>query len=1271
MALRLQGGGISNFGSIEWDVLLYGPGSGVINAHLAEDIFTLRYEGGDADLNTPIIPSTLTFTIKATNQSEIAANQALLEEIALADEGEFIVKVYRNSALYWVGLVLSDQIQFSDDRLPRPLKITAVDGLARLKEIEYNKDGTEFAAVEVYLSQHIINALKKTSLFDELSPGLKVSTGWTNAENTYDSFLEGIRLNHIVWLYIDGKGSTGTSTNKRSKTAWQVLEEIAREFHARVLMTQGSFWFIQIPQYLTAATAIIHTFDANGTVTGNTAGFPIAYSNAYTQRIGASWEFQPAIKRTKITYRHSTAKNVNIEFNFLTGPVVVKDVDSFSGTAKLFLSFTLTYPTQLPASYPTYLSHQHKFRLTLRVGDKWLKRTANVNLGQIIYSDPQWVATAADYEFYVYPNFSPNGSNRYLFNLVTPPLPENGDASFTLGYVFTRFNGSGTTPTITPFEWSVNNGNFQVIPEGLIESLFNETVYTEESNTNATKQLEIVSTFGDGPYSYTLTTMKARRPEGTPPPITQTWTGSGKTGPIHAVLAASIIKFSGKATKKINLPIFGGGFYPHGLVEYEGDFYVLLSADFEAKSDTWNGVFVLVADNPNGITLPPIKYISKKPSIEDVIQAPETGFPGNIPDDGRLDLPEVKKADLTALRAGTIPTTTDEPIEVGVVTSIPVNPFELDRVLLAGDKIVITDVYTGKPTVFTVATTTTAGASSISVVSQSVTDRIVDGSYIQLDPEYLYTRALTNLANIGTGAQIFKDKVNQVANLRTILAGAGISIAQNANEIVITSTALGTMSSFTISGDGGTPNAIVDSETLLFSGSAGISTFISTNQVTFSLNISGLISATVATGDYLAIYDISAGFHRRITIQDILSLVPGGFTSFSVSGSDAGTTQITNAETLIITTGGGLKTVTSNNQITVFLDFQAGLSAVTPSTSDIIAIYDVSGASHARITIQDILNLAGSFNIAANTGTANAITTGETLTISGGTATDTTVSTNQISVNFNLMKLSPQTPTTDDWLVFYDNGFGVHVRSTILSILNLASFNIAGDTGTANAIANGETLSVSGGIGIASQAVTNGVIVNLDVNSLSEVTPQVVDYFPLYDDSSGGHAKASFIQMTNFSITDGPGNTVTINNSTSFNISGGNGLTSQAGGIGIQIRLNFSTLPSFTPAGPDTIPLLRTGTGHGAATIAQIKQSILDRGNFTGTTNGSGQVTISHTSTNVGGYRITATLWDNPSAAYIGILSKGSGTATFQIRDFSGASAAGVSISFDWILINY
>ena len=1015
-----------------------------------------------------------------------------------------------------------------------------------------------------------------------------------------------------MWLFIDSKGATNTTTNKRSKTAWEVLEQIAKTFHARVFMAEGSFWFIQVPALLNAATASIYTFGDNGAVSGTSNGLPITYATSIDQLMGANWEYQPAVKRAKVTYRHSSAKNLAISLNFVSGPVEVKAVESFSGTAKIFISFLLTYPTELNSTtYPTYLTHAHRFKITLKIGNYYLRRTAQINLGQIIYSDPVWTTTASDYEFYVYPSFGPNGKNRYQFNLVTPPLPANGDATINLYYVHTWFIGGAGTPVIPGFEWTANNGNFQVMPSGLIDEAFNETVYTQESAITATKQVEVTTTFGDGPFAHTLTSMKARRPEGTEPPITQSWTGSGLTGTVHQVLTASIIKFTGKPAQKLNKP-FIGDFSPTGLFSAESRFYLMVSADYNARTHTWNGVFVQISDQPNGVTLPPVKYISKGPDRKAVDLAPPiSNLPDPvIPDDGFFDPPLVKKADITAIRTGMVPVITTAPIEAGTVSSIQVEAFTLDKVLWAGDKIVVTDVKTGKPTIFTVSADTTAGGTTVSVTPITITDRIVDTSYVQLDPEYLYTRGIASLANIGGGAQVYKNTASGVANIRSILAGSGITISQNANDITISTVGGGgSMSFFQIGADGGTVNAITDGETLFFIGGTGITTQVATNQVTMNLNIAELTTVGLAANDFFAFYDSSGLVHAKATIQDIINLVPSGFNSFTLAADSGMQNSITNGEILYFSSGSGLRTEVSTNQITFFLNFLNGLSPVSAASNDIIPIYDASSGVHARITIQDIINLipAGftSFTIAGGTGTPNTITNGETLTVSGGTAIDTAASTNQIAVNFNLMKLgTTASPTSDDFILLYDNNLGQHVRSTIANVLALAgggsfsSFNIGADSGTANAITNNETLTISGGVAISTQAITNGVLASLDIAKLSAGTAKVFDRIPAQD---------------------------------------------------------YLTL------------------GHKYITVSDIDVFIgMYSGYINTSTNASGLITISHSMGTVF-YHIVAMLdaINSASVATIKLNSYTSNSATFLIQNYSGSPVANTTVGFFYIIQNH
>lgn len=1298
MALRLQAGGYSTFEQIEnvhWVAYLYGPGTGTVTMPTDESIFTKRYDASSVDINTKIIPSSLTLNVYGFSTSQAQDLEDLFTEISEADEGDFILKVYKNTQLDWVGFVLSDQIVFSDDKLPKSFSIRAVCGLAKLKEVEFNKNTTEFEpGTWEPISKMLTIALKKTGLFAELSPGLKASTGWTCAQNTYASFLEGIRLNHVVWLFIDGKGETATTNNRKSKTAWQVLEEICTLFHARLVMSKGSYWFIQLTQYLAPLTATVHSFDENGNVIGTTSGLPVTYSNEFIQAIGADWRFEPAIKKVRAIYKHSSANNVQLNLNFLTSTITIEDIESFDGTAKAFISFILSYPTVLnPTQFPTYQSHIHKFAITIRFGDKWLKRTASIILGQIVYTDPVWVNTGADYEFFVYPNFGPNGVNRYNFNLITPPIPADGTATLTLRYVFTHFISNNTSPVLNPFDWSASNGNFQVLPQGLIDQAFNTTEYSQETSAvKATKIVDVTTSIGDGPFSHTLTTMKARAGEGNVQPITQSWTGAGVTGSVHQVLAASIVKFSGKSAKKINIPFISGGFDAHGMLESDDIFFVLLSGDYDAKQNTWVGTFIQVADNPNGISLPPKKYLSSPPKIGDIEPPIPIPYFPTIPDDGKLDLPEVKKSDITALRTGLIPVVTTEPIEVGSVDQIKINPLDQDKVFLVGDKVIVTDVKTGVPTVFTVAQNTVPGDDIIHVQTQTITDRIVDGSYTYLDPEYLYTRGVLALSNLGAGIAVYKGMNGKTAEFKTLIAGSNITISQTATEVTIAFS--GTIfTSFSIAADSGTANTIVSGETLSILGGTALSSQVGTNQITLNLNLPELLSAAAASGDYLAIYDISTGTHARITIQDILNLVPSGFTSFSIGADTGSQNSITNGETFFVSGGGGLRTVVSTNQISIFLNFDAGLFAASPASGDYIPIYDISAGTHARITIQDILNLVPggftSFSIGADTGSQNSITNGETFFVSGGGGLRTVVTTNQITIFLNFDSgLFAASPASGDYIPIFDISANSHARITIQDILNLVptgftSFTISANGGTANSITNGETLNFGGGTGISTIANTNQINIHLDILELSSVSPATGDYLPLYDLSTGLIGKISIQDILNlvpggfssFTIAGDSGTPNTITNAETLTITGGVGLSSQVATNQAILNLDVNSLSAISPATNDKLPIYDTSTGgHGSITVQDILNLVppasgtAQLGNFVKTTNASGEHTEPITGVVFG---VIATYWESGTIppGTVSVKSFNSSSVTFVFRDFAGNLMANTTVGCIWVKV--
>jgi hypothetical protein len=98
----------------------------------------------------------------------------------------------------------------------------------------------------------------------------------------------------------------------------------------------------------------------------------------------------------------------------------------------------------------------------------------------------------------------------------------------------------------------------------------------------------------------------------------------------------------------------------------------------------------------------------------------------------------------------------------------------------------------------------------------------------------------------------------------------------------------GSMSSFTLAGDGGTPQTITDTNTLTVAGGSGLaSTAGATDTVTLDLDISSLTADASPDGaaDYVATWDASASAHKKVLLDD---LPGGGGSGFSNPMTDGG-----------------------------------------------------------------------------------------------------------------------------------------------------------------------------------------------------------------------------------------------------------------------------------------------------------------------------------------------------------------------------------------------
>lgn len=222
--------------------------------------------------------------------------------------------------------------------------------------------------------------------------------------------------------------------------------------------------------------------------------------------------------------------------------------------------------------------------------------------------------------------------------------------------------------------------------------------------------------------------------------------------------------------------------------------------------------------------------------------------------------------------------------------------------------------------------------------------------------------------------------------------------------------------------------------------------------------------------------------------------IPSGFAGFDITD---GKTPFTVASGNTVSFTSSTLTVDTTTALTVDIEMPSVNSNVGSFTSANITV-DAQGRVTAAST--GGAGTMSSFDLASDGGTAETVSDGDTVTISGGTALTGTVSANDtVTINHDTFGTAG-TYTYPSQIVTNATG---HITSVTNGTTpgTMDGFKIAGDTGTAQAIADGDTVTISGSTGIDTVASATGTVtVNLD---LCELDPPKGDIDPARDTVAG------------------------------------------------------------------------------------------------------------------------------------------------------------------------
>lgn len=240
--------------------------------------------------------------------------EAFINELALQVEDRYYIVCSNGGYQFFVGVVVYEFIEYEDISYPFGFTLNAVDGLTRMKDIDYlNEDGEPYNdnPEGTYMSalDHIINCFSKLNLeqiYDQSydTKRIWIHCNWyaTNMLNTSDNPLEMMYVNSNVYYEEDNDG------NIIANSCYEVLEDILKSMGLSITYGRGIY---RIDQYSSRApnSATYWNYQLDGTPSGDRF---ISWATTIdkedrwiaTPKAGGKFSFLPPLRQVKVRYEY-------------------------------------------------------------------------------------------------------------------------------------------------------------------------------------------------------------------------------------------------------------------------------------------------------------------------------------------------------------------------------------------------------------------------------------------------------------------------------------------------------------------------------------------------------------------------------------------------------------------------------------------------------------------------------------------------------------------------------------------------------------------------------------------------------------------------------------------------------------------------------------------------------------------------------------------------------------------------------------------------------
>lgn len=738
-----------------------------LDVDVAPDGFTLRYDGQTDSVNPGIVGSSCSVSILVTPDNA-ADMESFAADLISSVETRFTIAIYKITAgpttsLYWAGYVLKDLGRIEDTGSTYFYAIKSVDGLARLKNVDY-KDDSVLPAIPIATDEfidhilRILNEIGTSALYwDNTDIFLRTVVNWQDGNMpAATAAKDPLKYSRVAGEVFAKKARSSDGDDWDWKSMYSAIEEICENWGARLMLSNGAWRFEQVRERM-EENFFERRWSNNNTLLSstNSAGYDKAIIQVGDDNrlSGGQFGYLPPLSKVEVLYDHKTYKNhlENLSWKWYNGSASNSAITRSGFTFDADTYFNVKGTLKVNVSVVSYTKPwRYIFGIILRTNPGNYRIDSEttpivvggVGIPTLNRESPNWQVASVYYEVSTPWIYSTNFVGEIPFAFSTPFVP-SGQTGFTVdfnsGLGGEDYAANSVSVTVNDWRWkdlvlqiygNDSAGNFEVARRYLVNNV----------NTGNSDALKIETAFGHAVYGWTACKIETTDDDTFVDwdDTTATWERANENtaAEFGQLLAYQTMQLQATTVETYSGTLSADSLHAHSRIVFPDDSTWLINhGEFQAKPNLWDVEMFKtgVADGADIDIDTPIGV----PGHEDI---PGVNTPGIAvaPGSGTGTMSASGfdgKLALAILTGNTVSTH----ISAGTVTSIPVDEPVKANSLFDGDLVYVVDPQSGQTFTFVVDGNQSGGATSIAVDSTSIPNAIPIGAQVIPSPLNIYT----------------------------------------------------------------------------------------------------------------------------------------------------------------------------------------------------------------------------------------------------------------------------------------------------------------------------------------------------------------------------------------------------------------------------------------------------------------------------------------------------------------------------------------------------